>query len=314
MALYIGDNLTAKIISNMYIGVNGVARRAERAYIGVGGVARQFFGPAATLRQISTYSVTGGTVIVTPGTGAMAVGSIITVTAVADEGYELESLRWNTTNISSGQSFIMPDANVAIAPTFRRLQQTISWDIRGADSISPDSEGWPTSANAGEHIELWTPYVDGQVPALVTLDGYYLSSTSGSQGGSKYEFTMPDHSVAIVVSYVEEDGWYEMHGWQEASSGGYWQDPWGEMLFWDIQQPPGGDGVLLRGTFYFTYQPIEPVTFVIRYRQDENDPWTDGKGNYVYVHGRYGTLDAIFSAMPGHDGWRLASLEWAYDN
>ena len=196
-----------------------------------------------------------------------------------------------------------------VIPTY-----SIDWQIEFHPELNPSDHGWPMSAREGEAIHIHLPYQDGYVPQFISVNGVPVQSASGNQGGANFEFTMPaEHTTVRIVYDPSGLDWWPVYGWNEEANGEYWQDPFGDTLFWDFHQPPGGSDVLLRGTFYFSYQPIEPISFVMRYNQDEHDPWTDGQGNYVYIHGRYGTLDACFGAMPAHNGWRLQNLEWTYD-
>lgn len=149
--------------------------------------------------QVIVQQVLGGTVYAP--SNRVPVGTEVTLQISPDEGYSLTSIAIydNKNNlISNSATFIMPNGDVTVIPSFIELGGTINLSQATGGNISVDKQGFVRQGT------------------LVTVtaspsSGYYLSNLtvslpSGSQNiTSSKQFIMPNGNVSVSVSWAKNN-------------------------------------------------------------------------------------------------------------
>lgn len=178
--------------------------------------------------DVTAAQTTGGSVSVNPTT--YMYGETVTVSVAEDDEYALESLvikytpangQETTENITSTKSFEMPEADVTVSATFKKVETP-------PPVVVPDTYKVNVSSTTGG--SAWADkYTDLEAGAWVTVtvqpsDGYYLKSLTvdgadvtnqvtwdwywnwyyGRTG--TYSFQMPANNVNVVATF---DTWYD---------------------------------------------------------------------------------------------------------
>ena len=113
-------------------------------------------------------------------------GTSITLTIAPNTGYELDKLTVDGNEVTvTGNTctFSMPDADVAVNATFKKVDYTITVTSNEYGTVTVNDN--KTTANFGDNITLELK-VDGQVVEVV---------------GNTYTFTMPSHNVAVEATF-----------------------------------------------------------------------------------------------------------------
>ena len=149
--------------------------------------------------QVIVQQVLGGTVYAP--SNRVPVGTEVTLQISPDEGYSLTSIAVydNKNNlISNSATFIMPNGDVTVIPSFIELGGTINLSQATGGNISVDKQGF---VRQGTLVTVSTS----------PSSGYYLSNLtvslpSGSQNiTSSKQFTMPNGNVSISVSWAKNN-------------------------------------------------------------------------------------------------------------
>lgn len=153
--------------------------------------------------SIKIENVEHGTISIVPDQTLYKVGTPITVTVKAYEGYQFKSLECKTadtdvsvTNNNDGTySFTMPDADVTISATFDPIQYqvTIADDIQHGNVVAT-----PTTATAGTSINLTITSETGyQIKELY----YKVEDSEDAVSISDKSFKMPEANVTIYATF-----------------------------------------------------------------------------------------------------------------
>lgn len=166
----------------------------------------QFVMPAANVTVTGSfvpvdYNVTviqtqGGTVSAVPAGGNA--GQVITLLANAEPGYEIVRYVVKTENGTpvevTGNTFILPAANVSVTPEFAPESFSVSIGTAEHGTITAS----PMSANAGETITL-TDHPD----AGYMLDNYTVTWSGGQITVRNNTFTMPAGDVSVNATFIK---------------------------------------------------------------------------------------------------------------
>ena len=204
-----------------------LAEGIERIYVEDSGGRTLVFGAAAVTRLLSQGNINGhGWVSVTPTWGQVEVGATVRVTAYPNDMWRLGFLRWNGNNLANGSTFTMPNSDVVITANFEADGIQIHYNVIGYDDLSPESYGWPTVAYTGDWITFLAPYIQGQSPSKVYIDGNELDPSYGNQGGTVYEFHISDdrdYYVTVIygdIDYFPDDSYHRYEGYYTTGSMG----------------------------------------------------------------------------------------------
>ena len=149
--------------------------------------------------QVIVQQVLGGTVYAP--SNRVPVGTEVTLQISPDEGYSLTNIAIydNKNNlISNSATFIMPNGDVTVIPSFIELGGTINLFQATGGNISVDKQGF---VRQGTLVTVSTS----------PSSGYYLSNLtvslpSGSQNiTSSKQFTMPNGNVSVSVSWAKNN-------------------------------------------------------------------------------------------------------------
>ena len=129
-------------------------------------------------------------------------GAVLTITATADEGYELESLTVNQKDFPNGGTHTV-DGNVTIAATFTdnggpgpdpEPEYDVTVEVN--NSSWGTASAYPTSAEEGETVTL----------SYTANDGYRFVEWRVTSGGvtiTDNSFEMPGHDVTVTAVFEE---------------------------------------------------------------------------------------------------------------
>ncbi|WP_051688390.1 InlB B-repeat-containing protein [Butyrivibrio sp. AE2032] len=118
-------------------------------------------------------------------------GDTITVTVSPATGYELDSIKVNSTKIS-GKSFTMPAADTSVEVTFKKILYTISVVQSSGGTIGVSK----TSANFGDVITVTVTPNEGYTLNTLKMNGTAISGKS---------FSMPAENVEVSASFVKAE-------------------------------------------------------------------------------------------------------------
>ncbi len=140
-------------------------------------------------------TITNGTVTVKGGATTARTGDTVELTVTPAEGYALDTLKMNGTDIKASKSFTMPNADVTITATFVKTAYTITIDstiVNGSVSV----EGNIDTANTGEEITIIVTPDTGYELATLTANGEDIKATK--------KYTMKDENVTISATFVKK--------------------------------------------------------------------------------------------------------------
>lgn len=137
---------------------------------------------------------------------------LATISAVTDSGVEVSLYK----NAEGGYTFVQPDSNVTVTVSFRTgLNGPFKLTTRAYDggdiayAISEHSAG-DSYFNAGDTVMIFvTPESGYEIDKLITTPANIAFTEAGTSedGGTVYEFTMPQSDVTINA-YFKETGTY----------------------------------------------------------------------------------------------------------
>ena len=158
---------------------------------------------SATLHSVIVGSTTNGTM--TANLSSAAKGSVITLTATPDEGYQLSSVTVTSGGNSLGvigsgntRTFTMPDGAVNVSAQFVKTQYnvTVSSATGGTTSVNPTTCGIGTTVT-----------VTATANAGYTLTGIKVYGNGNrlvASGSSGMTFSMPAENVTVVPSFSKD--------------------------------------------------------------------------------------------------------------
>ena len=140
------------------------------------------------------------------------VGAKVTLTAIPDEGYQLEYLSVNNYNsktkkvgssvsLSAEQSFIMPSSDVIVGGSFIEIAGEPKYQVtvRRADGGSVRASA--TEAKAGETIQITVQNGAGHELEGLTVKDEDGNAVGITTSGNGYAFTMPEMNVTVTPSF-----------------------------------------------------------------------------------------------------------------
>lgn len=123
------------------------------------------------------------------------VGTTVNLTVTPDDGYEIDTIIVNGETIT-GTSFTMPEEDVTITATFKKISYTITVTQSTGGTISSNK----TTATAGDIVTLTATASSGY-----TFSSWVVKTTSGSTVTvSNNSFTMPASDVMVSATFVEK--------------------------------------------------------------------------------------------------------------
>lgn len=159
-----------------------------------------------------TYKVTfspqdNGTVTANPNENIKS-GDVVNLTITPNKDYVIDKLYYRdglstSEHTIENNSFEMPASDVVVYATFKqktpptpkKYSVTIASDIQNGSVIAD-----PTSAAAGETVNLTVTPADGFETQSVTMNGTALTATNGV-----YTFIMPDGEVNVAATFKQLD-------------------------------------------------------------------------------------------------------------
>lgn len=150
-------------------------------------------------KTITIADTTNGTITTNPADEASP-GSEVTITATADEFYELDTI--TVTKASGGavivtdNKFTMPDENVTVSATFKKKQFAVTTQTveNGTITVTIPADG---KSAWGEEVEYRVEANAHYDVASITVNGETVTpSASGI-----YNFTMPKEDVTISATF-----------------------------------------------------------------------------------------------------------------
>ena len=159
-----------------------------------------------------TYKVTfspqdNGTVTANPNENIKS-GDVVNLTITPNKDYVIDKLYYRdglstSEHTIENNSFEMPASDVVVYATFKqktpptpkKYSVTIASDIQNGSVIAD-----PTSAAAGETVNLTVTPADGFETQSVTMNGTALTATNGV-----YSFTMPNSDVNVAATFKKLD-------------------------------------------------------------------------------------------------------------
>ena len=137
-----------------------------------------------------------GSVGVSPE-GAIEPNTLVTLTVVPNEGYELDKLTVDGNEVTvtgNTYTFSMPDADVAVNATFKKVDYTITVTSNEYGTVTVNDN--KTTANFGDNITLTIAPNEDCVLQELKVDGQVVEVV-----GNTYTFTMPSHNVAVEATF-----------------------------------------------------------------------------------------------------------------
>ena len=159
-----------------------------------------FKAAPGTAHSVSIPTVTDGTV--TANTTEQAAGWKITLTVTPNEGYELESLTVDGTDVTAQvtngtYSFTMPDEDVTIAGTFTTKRYAITFNNNGADIPVTDVFHAPYGASLTSGT--YTPPTPGKTD--YQFAGWYLADANDQMTDTPAPDTMPANDLRLIAKW-----------------------------------------------------------------------------------------------------------------
>ena len=124
-------------------------------------------------------------------------GTEIALTITPNEGYELDKLSVGGTEVTvtgNTYTFSMPDADVAVNATFKKVDYSITVTSNEYGTVTVNDN--KTTANFGDNITLTIAPNEDCVLQELKVDGQVVEVV-----GNTYTFTMPSHNVAVEATF-----------------------------------------------------------------------------------------------------------------
>ncbi len=147
------------------------------------------------VHNVNVTSDGNGTVAAEPLSAVQ--GTDITLTITPNEGYELDKLTVGGTEVTvtgNTYTFEMPDADVAVNATFKKVDYTITVTSNEYGTVTVNDN--KTTANFGDNITLTITPKEDCVLQELKVDGQVVEVE-----GNTYTFTMPSHNVAVEATF-----------------------------------------------------------------------------------------------------------------
>ncbi len=123
------------------------------------------------------------------------VGTTVNLTVTPDAGYGIDTITVNGETIT-GTSFTMPEEDVTVTATFKKISYTITVTQSTGGTISSNK----TTASVGDTVTLTATASSGY-----TFSSWVVKTTSGSTVTvSNNSFTMPASAVTVSATFVEK--------------------------------------------------------------------------------------------------------------
>ena len=160
----------------------------------------------ATFKAVD-YTITKGTV--TNGTltidkASAKAGETITVTATANEGYEVGSVTATGVTLSGGTNgvytFTMPTADVTVNATFKAKTFTIT-----KSAVTNGSLTVAANAAFGDTVKITATPASGYKVIKVTVTDAAGKAVTVSGSGNNYTFKMPAGNVTVAATFDAVD-------------------------------------------------------------------------------------------------------------
>ncbi len=177
-----------------YITVNGVKQTNKTFTIPVdnNAIVQVFFTLVGY--NITIAEVQHGTVTVDKTTATA--GTIVSLTVTPDAGYGIDTITVNGETIT-GTSFTMPEEDVTVTATFKKISYTITVTQSTGGTISSNK----TTASVGDTVTLTATASSGY-----TFSSWVVKTTSGSTVTvSNNSFTMPASNVTVSATFVSQE-------------------------------------------------------------------------------------------------------------
>ncbi|MDY3793198.1 MAG: Ig-like domain-containing protein [Oscillospiraceae bacterium] len=140
--------------------------------------------------DIAVSKTANGTVTVKDNITAAVKGKNIELIVTPAKGYELDTLTVNGTAIE-GTSFVMPEANVTVAATFKKSAYTVTV----TSSEGGKAEADKTTAQMGDTVKITATPANGYKLSSITVNGTAITGAS---------FEMSAENAAVVVTFKSE--------------------------------------------------------------------------------------------------------------
>lgn len=140
--------------------------------------------------DIAVSETANGTVTVKDNITAAVKGKNIELIVTPAKGYELDTLTVNGTAIE-GTSFVMPEANVTVAATFKKSTYTVTV----TSSEGGKAEADKTTAQMGDTVKITATPANGYKLSSITVNGTAITGAS---------FEMSAENAAVVVTFKPE--------------------------------------------------------------------------------------------------------------
>ena len=155
---------------------------------------------STTLHSVIVGTTTNGTMTANLSTAAK--GSVITLTATPDEGYQLSSVTVTSGGNSLGvigsgntRTFTMPDGAVNVSAQFVKTQYNVTVSSATGGTASAD----PTSCGIGTTVTVTATANTGYT--LTGIKVYGNGNRLVASGSSGMTFSMPAENVTVVPSF-----------------------------------------------------------------------------------------------------------------
>ena len=144
---------------------------------------------------INVMQAPGGTASADPAGGNA--GQIITLSATPADGYELRNYTVQTENgipvTVTGNTFVMPAANVSVTPQFSRISYSVSVTQAANGTITAS----PVTASAGDTVTI-----SNNPEAGFMLESYNVTWSGGEISVRNGTFTMPAGNVSVTGTFM----------------------------------------------------------------------------------------------------------------
>ena len=140
------------------------------------------------------------------------VGAKVTLTAIPDDGYQLESLTVNNYNsktkrigsavsLSAEQSFIMPSSDVIVGGSFVEIAGEPKYQVTVRRANGGSVRVSSAEAKAGEEIQISVQKNAGHELEGITVTDADGAAVGISEKGKGFVFTMPEKNVTVTPAF-----------------------------------------------------------------------------------------------------------------
>ncbi|MBR0088734.1 MAG: hypothetical protein IJP94_02705, partial [Clostridia bacterium] len=137
-----------------------------------------------------------------------AVGAMVTPTIEPGEGYELDTLTVTPESgsginaddiIINGGSFVMPEANVTVSATFKKL----NYSVTVSEAANGTVTAVKTTAQMGDAVEISVQSEAGYVLDTLKYNDGTTDTEVTLNADNKYQFTMPAKNVTVTATFAK---------------------------------------------------------------------------------------------------------------